>query len=111
MGGVEVLGKVACHRWVHTGLWIRVVYGQESARAGRPRILSYYATLDVPDSTVRTISERLAARRKVHDLRPAQRAAAALVQAVMVLRCLLDVTTMKVLARDSGISLNDRLPI
>lgn len=97
MGVVEVLGKVASHRWVYVGLYVRVVFDQESTRAGRPRMPSYHATLDVPDSTAHTIGGWLAAHRKIHDLRPAQRAATALVQTLMVLRWLIDATSIKAL--------------
>ncbi|MBO3724561.1 hypothetical protein J5X07_05880 [Actinomyces bowdenii] len=67
--------------------------------------MSYHATLEVPDSTARTISGWLTAHRKTHDIRPAQRAAAPWTQAVLVLRWLIGVTSMRALARDSGISL------
>lgn len=68
-------------------------------------MLSYRATLDVPASTVRTISAWLAAHRRAHDIRPAQRAATSWAQAVLVLRWLIEATDLKTLARDSGISL------
>lgn len=68
-------------------------------------MLSYRATLDVPASTVRTISAWLAAHRNAHDIRPGQRAATSWVQAVLALRWLIEATSMRTLARDSGISL------
>lgn len=68
-------------------------------------MLSYRATLDVPASTVRTISAWLAAHRNAHDIRPGQRAATSWVQAVLALRWLIEATDLKALARDSGISL------
>lgn len=68
-------------------------------------MLSYRATLDVPASTVRTISAWLAAHRRAHDIRPAQRAATSWVQAVLAGRWLIEATDLKTLARDSGISL------
>lgn len=74
------------------------------SQAGPARV-SYHATLDVPDSTARTISGWLAAHRKAHDIRPAQRAATPWTQAVLALRWLIEATDLKTLARDSGISL------
>ena len=67
--------------------------------------MSYRATLDVPASTVRTISAWLAAHRRAHDIRPGQRAATSWVQAILALRWLIEATDLKTLARDSGISL------
>ena len=68
-------------------------------------MLFYRATPDVPESTARAISGWLAAHRKAHDLRPAQRAATPWVQAVLVLRWLINATDLKTLARDGSISL------
>ena len=68
-------------------------------------MLSYRATLDVPRSTARAISGWLAAHRKARDIRPAQRAATPWVQAVMLLRWLINATDLKTLARDAGVSL------
>lgn len=48
--------------------------------------MSYRATLDVPITTVRTVSGWLTAHRRTHDTRPHQRAATTWVQAVLVLR-------------------------
>lgn len=68
-------------------------------------MLSYRATLDVPSATARTVSAWLAAHRRWHDIRPHQRAATPWVQAVMVLRWLIEATSMRTLARDAGISI------
>ncbi|MDU0347706.1 transposase family protein [Actinomyces sp. MRS3W] len=68
-------------------------------------MLSYRATLDVPDATARTVTRWLADHRRAHDIRPHQRAATCWSQTVMVLRWLVEATNVRVLARDSGISI------
>lgn len=71
-------------------------------------MLSYRATLDVPSATVRVVSRWLAVHRRAHDARPHQRAATPWVQAVMVLRWLIEATSMRTLARDAGVSIASR---
>lgn len=68
-------------------------------------MISYRATLDVPDTTVRQVSRWLAAHRKAHDRRPWQRAATPFVQAVLVLRWFKDATDLPALARDARVSI------
>jgi hypothetical protein len=68
-------------------------------------VISYRATLDVPDSTLTRVTAWLSAYRHAHDVRPWQRAASARTQAVMVLRWFRHATDLSTLARDAGISL------
>lgn len=68
-------------------------------------MLSYRATVDVPSVTVRTVSRWLAAHRRSHDARPHQRAATPWVQAVMLLRWLIEATSTRTPTRDARISL------
>ena len=67
-------------------------------------MLCYCATLDVPTSTVRTISAWLQTHRKRHDLRPHQRAATCWMQTIMLLRWLYDATSIAAIARDADVS-------
>ena len=67
-------------------------------------MLSYRATLDLPDTIVRRISAWLSAHRRRHDRRPWQRAKSCWTQAVMVCRWMLDATPIRRLARDHGLS-------
>ena len=67
-------------------------------------MLSYRATLDLPDTIVRRISAWLSAHRRRHDRRPWQRAKSCWTQAVMVCRWMLDATPIHRLARDHGLS-------
>jgi hypothetical protein len=67
-------------------------------------VISYRATLDVPDTTVHQVSRWLAAHREAHDRRPWQRAATPFVQAVLVLRWFKNATDLPALARDARIS-------
>ena len=68
-------------------------------------MITYRATLDVPAETARQVARWLAAYRKVHDLRPWQRAATPFVQAVMVLRWFKEATDPRILARDAQVSI------
>jgi len=68
-------------------------------------VITYRATLDVPASTLICVSRWLAAFRKIHDVRPWQRAATPYVQAIMVLRWFKDATDPRILARDAGVSI------
>lgn len=63
-------------------------------------MLSYRATLDVPSATARTVARWLSAHRRAHDVRPHQRAATCWVQAVMLLRWLIEATAVAALARE-----------
>jgi DDE superfamily endonuclease len=67
-------------------------------------VLTYRATLDVPVSTVATVSRWIQAHRARTDVRPWQRAATCWTQAVLVLRWLVDATDVRLLARDARIS-------
>jgi len=67
-------------------------------------VISYRATLDVPEHTLAFVARILATHRKRTDHRPWQRAATVYVQAVMVLRWFRDGTDVAALARDAGIS-------
>ena len=83
----------------------RVVFDQENLPARKaPRVLSYRATVDVPITTVRTISGWLTAHRRAYDIRPHQRACTTWGQAVLVLRWLKDGTDVRTPARDAGVS-------
>lgn len=68
-------------------------------------MIAYRATLDVPASTLTTVSGWIAAHRRAHDLRPAQRAATSHKQAMLVLRWLKDATRIRLLAHDTGVSI------
>jgi hypothetical protein len=68
-------------------------------------VITYRATLDVPEQTVYQVSRWLAAHRKAHDTRPWQRAGTPYAQAVMVLRWFKDNTDMAILARDAGVGI------
>jgi hypothetical protein len=68
-------------------------------------VITYRATLDVPEQTAATVSRWLAAHRRRVDARPWQRVATPWVQAVMVLRWFKDGADLRLLARDAGISI------
>ena len=68
-------------------------------------MITYRATLDVPERTLVCVSRWLAAHRKVHDRRPWQRAATPYVQAVLLLRWFKDATDLRLLARDARVSI------
>ena len=68
-------------------------------------MITYRATLDVPEQTAFCVSRWLAAHRKAHDARPWQRAATPFVQAMLVLRWFKDATDLRLLARDTRISI------
>ena len=67
-------------------------------------MITYRATLDVPEHTLTFVARILAAHRRRTDRRPWQRAATVYVQAVMVLRWFRDGTDVATLARDARIS-------
>ena len=67
-------------------------------------MLSYPATLDVPESIAHAICLWLAAHRRTHDTRPWQRAATCRAQAVLVLRWMVSGTALTTLARDTKVS-------
>lgn len=67
-------------------------------------MLSYRATLDVPDATARTVSRWIAAHRRRHDVRPWQRAATSWAQTIMLLRWLIQAADVVAVARDAGVS-------
>jgi hypothetical protein len=68
-------------------------------------VITYRASLDVPEETLTQVCRWPAAHRRAHDVRPWQRAATAFVQAVMVLRWFKEATDLPILARDAGISI------
>lgn len=68
-------------------------------------MISYRASLDVPSDTAVCVSRWLLAHRQVHDLRPWQRAATPYAQAVLVLRWFKEATDIRVLARDTRLSI------
>lgn len=68
-------------------------------------MITYRATLDVPEQTAFCVSRWLAAHRKAHDARPWQRAATPFVQAMLVLRWFKDATDIAILARDARVSI------
>ena len=68
-------------------------------------MISYRATLDVPPTTLATVSRWIQAHRRRHDIRPWQRAGTCRTQALLVLRWLKDGADLFLLARDSGISI------
>lgn len=68
-------------------------------------MITYRATLDVPIGTLRAVTGWLREHRRVHDVRPWQRAATVYVQALMVLRWFKEDTDLRILARDAGVSI------
>ncbi|WP_413768806.1 IS5 family transposase [Rhodococcus pyridinivorans] len=68
-------------------------------------MISYRATLDVPEHTLAFVCRVLAAHRTRVDRRPWQRAATVYVQAVMVLRWFRNGTDVAALARDARVSM------
>lgn len=68
-------------------------------------MITYRATLDVPEQTVVCVSRWLAADRTARDVRPWQRAATPFGQAVLVLRWFKDATDLRILARDAKVSI------
>lgn len=68
-------------------------------------MITYRASLDVPEETAYQVAHWLAAHRKAHDLRPWQRAATPFVQAVMALRWFKESTDLRILARDAQVSI------
>ncbi len=71
---------------------------------GGPRVLSYPATLDVPESIAHTICLWPAAHRRAHDARSWQKAATCRVQAVLVLKWMVAGTALITPTRDSKVS-------
>lgn len=69
-------------------------------------MIAYRASLDVPAGTAYQVARWLAAHRKVHDVRPWQRAATPFVQAVMVLRWFREATDLRILARDAQVRIS-----
>ena len=67
-------------------------------------MITYRATLDVPEHICRVVSAWLQAWRRTHDIRPWQRAATPWTQAVMFLRWARDAARVHLIARDAGVS-------
>lgn len=67
-------------------------------------MIAYRATLDVPVSTLTTVTAWLREHRLAHDRRPWQRAATCRVQALLVLRWFREATDPRILAVDAQIS-------
>lgn len=68
-------------------------------------MITYRATVDVPEQTLTTLARWLTAHRKLYDSRPWQRAATPWMQAILVLRWYKDATDLRLLARDAKISI------
>jgi hypothetical protein len=68
-------------------------------------VIIYRASLDVPEHTVSVVTRWLREYRRTHDARPWQRAASCARQALLVLRWFKERTDLRVLARDSRISI------
>lgn len=68
-------------------------------------MITYRASLDVPEATLSTITRWLTDHRRRPGTRPAQRAATARAQALLVLRWFKDSTKLRILAKDAGIGI------
>ena len=70
-----------------------------------PHVITYSATLDVPEATATLLTDLLIAERRRRGTGLGARAASARDQALLVLRWFRDDADMKILARDTGISI------
>ena len=70
-----------------------------------PALITYRASLDVPEATLEIVTRWLTAHRRRPGARPVQRAATARTQALLVLRWFKDATKLRILALDAGISI------
>lgn len=68
-------------------------------------MITYRASLDVPEETLTTVCRWLTQHRREPGNRPRQRAATARVQAILVLRWFKENTKVRILALDAGISI------
>ena len=68
-------------------------------------MITHRASLDVPATTLETVTSWLATHRRRPGARPVQRAAPARTQALLVLRWFKDATKLRILALDAGISI------
>ena len=69
-----------------------------------PHVITYSATLDVPEATAVLLTDLLIAERRRRGTGIGARAASARIQAVLVLRWFRQDTGMPTLARDAGVS-------
>lgn len=67
-------------------------------------MITYRATLDVPEHTLTVVARWIHAHRRTNDIRPWQRAASPREQALLVLRWFKDATRVRMLARDAQVS-------
>src|SRR5215211_587717 len=70
-----------------------------------PHVITYSATLDVPEATAVLLTDLLIVERRRRGTGIGARAASARDQAMLVLRWFRDDADMKILARDTGISI------
>jgi len=68
-------------------------------------MITYHGILDVPDHLCHTVAVWLCTHRRIHDIRPWQRAATPRSQAIMFLRWARDASRIHVIARDAQVSL------
>ncbi len=69
-----------------------------------PHVITYSATLDVPEATAVLLTDLLIAERRRRGTGIGARAASARIQAVLVLRWFREATSLPTLARDAGVS-------
>src|SRR3954454_3482002 len=84
---------------------MRIGFGQEIDHLHGPHVITYSATLDVPEETATLLTDLLVAERLRQGTGVGSRAAAARTRAILVLRWFREDADMKMLAADSGISL------
>ena len=82
-----------------------VGFDQKPTSEQGPHVITYHASLDVPDETLSQVCRWLQTHRDHQDIRPWQRAATVFVQAVMVLRWFKNHDDMRILAHDARISI------
>lgn len=86
------------------GPWHQGSFSTKNPNRPGPHVITYRATLPVPQETIARVSGWLQAHRRDHDVRPWQRAATCWTQAILVLRWFTDNTDLAQLARDANIS-------
>src|SRR5436853_6685593 len=84
---------------------MRIGFGQEIDHPHGPHVITYSATLDVPEETATLLTELLIAERLRRGTTVGARAASARDQAILVLRWFRQDADLKVLAADTRISL------
>jgi DDE superfamily endonuclease len=83
---------------------MRIGFGQEIDHLHGPHVITYSATLDVPEETATLLTDLLVAERLRRGTGVGARAASARDQAVLVLRWFREDTPVPTLARDAGVS-------